>query len=156
MSHRDVMARLVNEHGWRRGAELGLASGKLFGRLLRDCPSIEFLIGVDRAALPDRIRKVRRLAAEHRGRCIVMECLTCEAADRVQPATLDFVFIDADHHYHAVADDIARWRPKLRPGGWLTGHDFNRERFPGVIQAVDEVFGSRVQLFDWHVWAVAC
>ena len=36
---------------------------------------------------------------------------------------LDFVYIDADHSYQAVMDDIAAWMPKVKPGGVIAGHD---------------------------------
>jgi cephalosporin hydroxylase len=51
-----------------------------------------------------------------------------------------FVFIDADHSYAAVKQDIATWRPRIAKGGILAGHDYDQQ-FPGVIQAVTEAFG---------------
>lgn len=50
----------------------------------------------------------------------------------------DVVFIDADHAYDAVRDDILAYRPLLRPGGLLCGHDYERG-CSGVIRAVDEL-----------------
>lgn len=49
---------------------------------------------------------------------------------------LDFVFIDGDHSYKAVRQDIEQWFPKLCDGGILSGHDY--DVWPGVNQAVDE------------------
>lgn len=69
-----------------------------------------------------------------------------EAAQSYPDNSLDFVFIDADHTYEAVKQDIEAWWPKVKPGGILAGHDYNpgpdengvdygvgravRERFP--------------------------
>lgn len=47
------------------------------------------------------------------------------AAELFGDATLDFVFIDADHCVEAVQADIASWRPKIKGGGMLAGHDWH-------------------------------
>lgn len=57
-------------------------------------------------------------------------------------ATWDVVFIDAMHTYEGVQDDIARWWPRVRPGGVLCLHDYGHAAFPGVKQAADKVFGE--------------
>ena len=37
---------------------------------------------------------------------------------------LDFVYIDANHAYDYVKDDILNWFPKVKKGGYLMGHDY--------------------------------
>lgn len=64
---------------------------------------------------------------------------SAEAASRYADRNLDFVYIDANHEYMAVGDDIDSWLQKVRKGGILAGHDFCVE-FPGVVQAVTERF----------------
>lgn len=63
---------------------------------------------------------------------------SAEAAGRFADGSVDFVFIDADHSYEAVKRDIAAWRPKVKPGGVIAGHDRVRV---GVGRAVVEAFG---------------
>lgn len=57
---------------------------------------------------------------------------------------LNFVFIDADHHYESVKSDILAWLPNVRCGGILAGHDYdvNNPASEGVIRAVKEIFGD--------------
>ena len=50
---------------------------------------------------------------------------------------LDFVYIDGNHEYEFVKDDIANYYPLVREGGILAGHDYTPGN-PGVIQAVNE------------------
>lgn len=68
------------------------------------------------------------------------------AAERIPNESLDFAYIDADHRLEACTQDIAVWWPKIKPGGFLCGHDYaHRDKRWGVKQAVDE-FVERVQL----------
>lgn len=53
---------------------------------------------------------------------------------------IDFLFIDGDHRYEEVKKDIQLWRPHMKPGGLIAGHDFAIPEFPGVSKAVQEQF----------------
>ncbi len=86
--------------------------------------------------------------------------IACGAADLVQllitdslaaaalfaDESLAWVHLDARHDYDSVRADIAAWLPKVRPGGWLSGDDYNRDWFPGVVDAVGDT------LPDAEVW----
>jgi hypothetical protein len=68
---------------------------------------------------------------------------------------LDFVYIDANHEYDYVKQDIEDWVPMLKEGGLLCGHDFSAD-CPGVIRAVIEfAVSSGLQLNtranDWWI-----
>ena len=63
----------------------------------------------------------------------------------------DFVFIDANHSYDHVRADIGAWRKKIKPTGFISGHDYNHPRFPGVKTAVKEAFGN-VEIGVDHTW----
>jgi len=72
-----------------------------------------------------------------------------EVASRYEDASLDLIFVDADHHYDSVSKDIDAWLPKLKPVvGILAGHDYKEYKEFGVIRAVRERF--RVE--DIAVW----
>jgi predicted O-methyltransferase YrrM len=62
-----------------------------------------------------------------------------EVAKLYADKSIDAVFIDADHTYEAVSKDIDAWRPKVKEGGILAGHDYTTA-FEGVIRAVNERF----------------
>lgn len=64
-----------------------------------------------------------------------------EAAKLYEDESLDFVFIDANHQYYWVKNDIRAWLPKVKKGGIIAGHDFSdSDGHKGVVQAVKEAF----------------
>jgi predicted O-methyltransferase YrrM len=77
-----------------------------------------------------------------------------EMAKRVEDGSLDFVFIDADHRYEFVVEDIKAWFPKVRSGGTLCGHDYGDPRFPGVEKAVKEYFHTYGTTKRHGIWYV--
>ena len=67
------------------------------------------------------------------------------------PEEIDLVFIDGNHDYAHVKQDIEHWLPKIRSGGMISGHDYRNE-FPGVRKAVDAFFPEGVAIGSDHVW----
>jgi len=63
----------------------------------------------------------------------------------------DMVFIDADHTYSSVRNDIFLWLPKVKKGGIIAGHDFSTQ-FSGVKRAVMELIGNPVLTKKSSVW----
>jgi predicted O-methyltransferase YrrM len=61
----------------------------------------------------------------------IHDMTSLEAAKLIPDESLDICFIDADHHYEAVKADILAYLPKIKPGGIICGHDF--EKFGGII-----------------------
>lgn len=61
------------------------------------------------------------------------------AASGFIPAEVDCVFIDADHAYESVLNDLKLWEPRARK--IVCGHDMAPET-PGVQRALDEYFGA--------------
>jgi cephalosporin hydroxylase len=46
-----------------------------------------------------------------------------EASSLFLDLTIDFVWIDADHHFSSVLEDLEVWWPKVKLGGEMGGHD---------------------------------
>ena len=85
---------------------------------------------------------------------VTVERKTSEQSSHTFPVRwFDFVFIDANHTYEAVRNDILYWLP--RTNKIIVGHDYGG-KYPGVQQAVDEMFGGRreVLLPGDRLWGV--
>ena len=59
------------------------------------------------------------------------------ACPYVADNSVDFVYIDGEHNYEAVQQDMQDWWRTVKSGGILAGHDYDQNN-PGTIQAVDE------------------
>lgn len=123
--HRASLVRIVVQHGWTTGAELGIDKGILFGMLLESVPALR-LIGVDVCPVPHRKARCEAIAARYADRATLLVTTTDDAARVVDDRSLDFVFIDADHSLAAVKQDIADWLPKVKGGGLISGHDIDK------------------------------
>lgn len=74
---------------------------------------------------------------------------TNECADRLSDYRFKFIFIDADHSYEAVLEDIQRWCPLLEPDGLLSLHDTFKV---DIDRAITEELGGW-ELVD-HVYTI--
>lgn len=53
--------------------------------------------------------------------------------------SVDYLMIDASHKYEDILNDITIWKPKVKPGGIISGDDYD---WPGVKKAVHESLDS--------------
>lgn len=163
-----VLEDLVKQHGWTRGAEIGVKEGRTMLHLLKACAGLRML-GVDFFAARPGIEEhggepfadvdwakvegeLREALWKFEERGVLFKGDSLDAATTIADGSLDFVFVDADHREAAVRADILAWRPKIKPGGMLLGHDL-QDRFPGVKRAVDALCPGW-QRFDDSAWGV--
>ena len=158
--NREELPHLLNAHGLvGEGAEIGVRTGDFSrhilehwkGRLLHSIdPWREFdeqeyddIANVRQAEQDRRYERTVEKLAHFGDRSHIVRSTSAEAATQFADGELDFVYIDAQHHYEAVKEDIALWRPKVKPGGILAGHDYLDGHIEdvglfGVKSAVDE------------------
>ena len=73
--------------------------------------------------------------------------LSTSAAAQFADNSLAFVYLDANHYYEYVKQDLEAFYPKVMVGGMLAGHDFAQGFDYGVIRAVTEFAASRRLMF---------
>lgn len=64
----------------------------------------------------------------------------------------DMVYIDGNHRYEYVKEDIIKWLPKVKKGGWICGHDYGHKLCPGVKPAIMETIGFVDKTFQDTSW----
>ncbi|MCK9544738.1 MAG: class I SAM-dependent methyltransferase [Novosphingobium sp.] len=68
--------------------------------------------------------------------------------------SIDFIYIDANHLYNYVNDDILYWKNKVKNGGFISGHDYNNFNKDDVVKAVNEHFDINKIKIIGDTWIV--
>jgi predicted O-methyltransferase YrrM len=148
-----VFSQLINTHNLKKGCEVGIATGGHAYDILKKT-TVETLYCVDpfapelheplaaRGILDLYFLRVKFRLSELGNRAQMIRKYSVPAAELFHDNELDFVFLDADHLYESVKQDIAVWYPKVRSGGIIGGDDY-ATKWPGVSQAVNEFFQAR-------------
>lgn len=151
------LGELIIERNYNCGVELGIWLGAS-SKFLLDLPMIEHLYMVDpwspayqygtnytAEQFEGFYRSVKELIERYGKRKTILR-MDSTAAKSLIPKEQDFVFIDADHSFKSVIDDINNYRYHIRKDGILCGDDFHFRR---VNDAVTAVFGSKVKTKDY-------
>jgi len=72
------------------------------------------------------------------------------AATQFPNESIDYLMIDGGHSYNEVMDDIRLWYNKVKPGGIISGDDYNI--FEGVNRAADEYFYNQFDKSFFRCW----
>jgi SAM-dependent methyltransferase len=174
LTKRDQLAKMCNEMGLKgEAAEIGVHRGHFASRFLNvwqgeryhavdpwqnGLPDYEDeKIKPNRDRLPDYDEFVK-VTDNHSGRIVTHFELSSVAGKKFAPATFDFVYIDADHRFHKVLQDIQLWYQLVKPGGVLAGHDVINGSLVDVQDAIElELIKrrgySRVYIIPGDAWS---
>lgn len=62
-----------------------------------------------------------------------------DAVDMFPDESFDWIYIDANHTYPKIKEDLKAWYLKIKKGGYICGHDYiENYKTYGVKKAVDE------------------
>lgn len=135
------------------GVEIGVADGTYSGHIMF-LGKVEIMSGVDPYirhrgyvdyTKESTFNELRTKAHQRLGKYPnykFIEDFSINAANHFLDNSLDFVYIDGDHSYKGVMEDITTWLPKVKPGGIIAGDDYIRsdrdKKYYDVINAVDD------------------
>lgn len=151
----EYLTMLIKKNGYKNILEIGTAAAQNASYILNNIDDRDFnLITVDPYLKYDDFSfdvknniktlngleiKAKKALINHinNGRCTMIKKLSDSYANEILDQSFDLVFIDGNHSYEYVKNDIKNLYPKVKKGGLLTGHDYN-EQWPGVMKAVNE------------------
>jgi hypothetical protein len=139
MEREDLIDEYFVKRGYKVGAEIGSLKGEFSAEILKRWEGELYMVDVwrslDEEDYPDSSNHgkhspymilsecVDRMAPFGR-RAIMIRAFSDQAYKLFPDESLDFVFIDANHSYDSVKEDINLWYPKVRKGGLVMGHDY--------------------------------
>ena len=154
----DVLEQFIWFSKTNRGAEIGVWNGDFSIRLLESLPKLEMLYLVDsykqfskeeyndvanssQEIQEARYNLVKVLIGYHPKKVQLFRMLSMEAVKLIEPESLDFVYIDANHSYKCVLEDLTEWGKRVRKGGLIAGHDYGEVHID-VARAVHQYCGD--------------
>lgn len=129
------LADLLHELDFKTGVEVGVAWGWYSSVLMAANPQMQ-LDGVDpwfrqkgyrdytRGATFEKLLDEAHSRLDQYHNFTFVRKTSMDAVEDYKDNSLDFVYIDADHSFKQVTDDIHEWLQKVRPGGIISGHDY--------------------------------
>lgn len=130
---RDDLPAFFKELGFVKGAEIGVYKGdysaKLaqFGGELYSIDPWKLYKDYGNSRGQKRLDTQFEIATERLKpypNAHIIRKTSMEALDDFDDGSLDFVYIDGNHQFAYVAEDIYHWAIKVRQGGIISGHDY--------------------------------
>ena len=142
---------LMKDLGFTSGVEIGVYRGR-FTQALKEANKDLNIIGVDawrsykgyKDYEEDDLANYSYSRAQERASKYGFKLIRAWSLDAVkefEDNSLDFVFIDGNHDFRHVTEDVDEWSKKVRPGGIVSGHDFFKNYHEG--------YGVREALPAW-------
>lgn len=135
--HRNqLIMDLNNLIGHGKGVEIGVFKGEFSNIILNHWGGTLYMVDVWRELgdeyLDESNNKLHHEVYKntmnnikgHEDRGIMIRATSKEASKMFNEESLDFIYIDANHSYDFVVEDINLWFPKLKKGGVMSGHDY--------------------------------
>ena len=162
--NRQGLAQLFRELKFTVGAEIGVEQGYYSEVLCRANPDLHLYCvdpWVTYTRYADHVSQskldryyaeaIERLKPYH---CVVLRVYSLQAVREFESDSLDFVYIDGNHEFEFVVNDIIGWHKVVRPGGIISGHDYRRDkadRIPFHVKQAVQAYTDAYRIRPWFV-----
>lgn len=154
---RKDLAKLLNELGLVKGVEVGTSQG------LNALTMCENILNIDLICVDPYMKYHWKHSVDEHERCFklaherldpygvnIIRKTSMDAVRDFQDNTFDFVYIDGNHEFDYVMEDLIAWGRKVKSGGIIGLHDYYRFRNAGVVEAVD-TYTKAHQINEWFI-----
>jgi glycosyltransferase involved in cell wall biosynthesis len=136
-NNRNKLPQFLNKLGLKCGVEIGTFKGEFAKIILDEWSGKLYMVDVWRSLSEeeyedssnqknhsDAYSDVMENIKGYEDRAFMLRMDSKQGSELFDNETLDFVYIDANHKYQFVKEDIEYWYPKVRKGGLFMGHDY--------------------------------
>lgn len=131
-SSRQDLPRFFMDMGYKVGAEIGVDKGAYTEKLLQAGLKVyaidpwryygDYAHPQGQKRLDFLYEHTKRVVSKYD--CTIIRKTSMEALEDFEDESLDFVYIDGNHKFRYIAEDIYEWSKKVHEGGIVSGHDF--------------------------------
>ena len=159
VQRRHYLAHLINKHQLKSFVEVGVWDGETSLYILKHCSSLQQITCIDNYAYSKEMRQTKEATQAMKIRTVnklnhpkIRFIVNDDkiVLRNIKDESFDLVFLDHAHDYTRMKEAIKLWLPKIKPGGYLTGHQYEMN-FLGCVRAVQETL-SRVDGRYDAVW----
>jgi hypothetical protein len=160
--NRANLAKLFFELGFKCGAEIGIENGYYSEVLCKANPNLHLYCIDPWEVYEDDVIEHRNSetmegfynsAKERLSKynCTIIRKTSSSAVKKFRGQPFDFVFIDGDHCFEPVINDLTNYSMKVRPGGIIAGHDY-WGRFKNKYMRVGPAVKLFVKAYNIDPW----
>lgn len=115
----ETLKDLINRNKYKNIVEIGVNGDETIEYLLEHCDLNQYTL-VD--VSPNQLKEKKT-----DGKFVkISQTTSFEVSKEYEDESLDLVYIDGSAQFDSVCEDISVWRPKIRKGGMICGHDYLR------------------------------
>jgi len=162
---REDLPQFFVDMGFKVGAEIGVERGQFSESLCRagltiyaidpwrEQPNLFYERGQKRQ--DSYYEHTKQRLAPYPNSTIIRKT-SMEAVTDFANESLDFVYIDANHEFRYIAEDLVEWTKRVKKGGIVSGHDYFFVK-PGIgaqiwhVAHVLHAFTNAYNISNWYV-----
>lgn len=159
---RNDLPEFFKQMGFKVGAEIGVDTALFTEALCKGGfklfaidPWLNYSdyrwLEADQKRMDEHFEKAKQRLAPYD--CTIIRKTSMEAIKDFEDGSLDFVYIDGNHGFKYVTEDIYEWSKKVRKGGVIAGHDYmNGEKlFHMDVKWVVDAYTKAAHIDKWYI-----
>jgi len=161
------LPEFFKEQGYKVGAEIGVWQGEFTEILLQSGSKVYAIdpwvtyddcdyYGQKSGGSLEFAYEAARERLDPYSDCTIIRKFSMDALEDFKDGSLDWVYLDGNHSFAYVANDIYHWTKKVREGGVISGHDYihivsRKDPLMCTVKNVVDAYTRAARIPKWYV-----